>query len=268
MFWRSCLAVSVIAFCSTAQPSDSLRPTFEVASVKPARTNEIGGIHTYAGGRVEFRGSTLLYLVQQAFYVQDFRISGMPGWQDERYDIDAIVPETAMSVHSRPPYSKAPLNGEQRLMLQSLLADRFGLKWHLETREGPVYLMVRGKKTLKLVDAKDKAAYPWSGGLRGGMIVGDGMAGTNESMSDLAERLSRYMGRPVLDRTGLTGSYDFRSEYSPLTGDGTGDSVGAVRPDVPSMIAVCLEDLGLKLESSKAPSEYIIVDHIDRPSPN
>ena len=78
---------------------------------------------------------------------------------------------------------------EQRQMLQSLLVDRFRLQYRRETRDGPVYLLVRGKKPLKMTDAKDKNGFSWSGGLGGGMVDGDGMAGENESMDDLARRL-------------------------------------------------------------------------------
>jgi uncharacterized protein (TIGR03435 family) len=90
------------------------------------------------------------------------------------------------------------------------------------------------------------------------MIVGDGLAGINESMEDLARRLSRYMGRPVLDRTGLSGSFDFRSEY--FSDD--------ARPDVITMILACVQDIGLKLESSKGPVEAIVIEHAGKPSAN
>jgi uncharacterized protein (TIGR03435 family) len=143
-------------------------------------------------------------------------------------------------------------------MLQSLLIERFQLKYHPETREGPVYLLVKGHNALKLVDSKDKNAYPWAGGIRGGMIVGDGLAGINDSMGDLAKRLSRYLARPVLDRTGISGSFDFRSEYS--SDDG--------RLDVISMILACVQDIGLKLEPSKGPVEGIAIEHAEKPSAN
>lgn len=164
--------------------------------------------------------------------------------QTERYDIDAKPPESSKSIKSMPPYPKAPPNDEQREMLQSLLAERFQLKYDRETREGPVYLLVKGSKALHLSDSKDKTAYPWAGGLGGGMIMGDGLAGINESMEDLAKRLSPYLGRPVLDRTGLTGSFDFRSEYSSDNG----------RPDVITMILASVQDIGLKLEHQKGQS--------------
>ena len=143
-------------------------------------------------------------------------------------------------------------------MLQSLLADRFQLTCRKDTREGPVFLLVRGKGPLKMEDSKDKNEYPWSGGLRGGMITGDGLAGINESMPDLAWRLSRYLERPVLDQTGISGSFDFRVEYS---------SEGE-RPDVTSMILATVQELGLKLEPSKGPVDTIVIQHVEKPSAN
>jgi uncharacterized protein (TIGR03435 family) len=232
---------------------------FEVASVKLGTTREIGGVYTYPGGRVGFRGCTMQQLIQVAFDVQAFQVSGGPAWMEtERYDIDAKPPASSKSSHSMPPYAKAPLNEEQRQMVQSLLVERFQLKFHRETREGAVYLLVKGNKPLKLVDSKDKDAYPWAGGLRGGMIQGDGVAGTNESMEDLAKRLSRYMERPVLDRTGLTGSFDFRAEYRS----------DEARPDVVSSILASVQDLGLKLDGSKGPVESIVIQHVEKPSAN
>ena len=143
-------------------------------------------------------------------------------------------------------------------MLQSLLIERFGLKFHRETREGPMYLLAKGSKPLKLEEPKDKNAYPWAGSLGGGAIMGDGLAGSNESMGDLARRLSRYLRRPVLDRTELSGSYDFRVEYRS----------GEERPDIISMILTCVQNLGLKLEASKGPIETIVIEHAEKPSPN
>jgi uncharacterized protein (TIGR03435 family) len=234
-------------------------PAFEVATVKPATSHEIGGVYTYPGGRVGLRGCTLQQLIEVAFNSQPFQVSGGPGWmQDERYDVDAKPPASSKSSKLMPPYSKVPPNDEQRQMLQSLVVERFRLNYRHETREGPVYLLEKGKKALKLVEAKDKGAYPWAGGLSGGMIMGDGLAGINESMEDLAKRLSPYLGRPVLDRTGISGSFDFRSEYA------SGDA----RPDVISTIVACVADIGLRLEASKGPVNVIVIDRAERPSGN
>ena len=242
-----------------AQTKSAALPQFEVASVKRTVGREINGAYTNPGGRVEFRGCTFYYLLQLAFDVQDFQVAGLVDWmQNERYDIDATVPAASQSSQSKPPNRKAPMNEEQRRMLQALLAERFGLNYHRDTREGPVYLLVQTGKGVKMTDAKDKNAFPWSGALRGGMLSGDGMAGTNESMPDLAKRLSWYVQRPVLDRTGLTGSYDFRTAYSQ----------DDAHPDVIGLITACLNDLGLKLESSKGPVERIVIEKAQKPSAN
>ena len=253
--------LAVASFSRAQQPSGGPTAQFEVASVKPSTpaTGELGGVHTYPGGRVAFRGCTLQYLIEQAFDLQPFQVSGGPGWmQAERYDIDAKPPASSTSGKSMPANTKTPPNEEQRQMLQSLLVERFGLKYHRETREGPVYLLLKGNKASKLVDSKDKNAYPWAGGIRGGMITGDGLAGINESMQDLAKRLSPYLGRPVLDRTGISGSFDFRSEYSS----------DDVRPDVIAMILASVQDLGLKLAASKGPVDALVIEHAERPSAN
>jgi uncharacterized protein (TIGR03435 family) len=226
--------------------------SFEVASVKPTTGNEIGGIYRFPGGRVWCRGCSLSYLIELAFDAQAFQIVGGPAAAD-RYDIEGTAPPDAESRKSNPTSPKAPLLPEQRLMLRSLLVERFHLKYHAESREASVLLMTLSGKPLKLTEPKVKSDFPWSGGLRGGMFSGDGMKGESETMPDLAHRLSRYMERPVLDRSGLTGVYDFLAPYP----------AGDARPDIPSMISACLRDLGLKLESSKAPVEKIVIDAID-----
>jgi uncharacterized protein (TIGR03435 family) len=146
-------------------------------------------------------------------------------------------------------------------MLQTLLVDRFQLKYHRENREGPVYLLQKSNKALRLQDAKNKDDYPWAGSNRGGAIDGDGIAGINISMPQLATRLSGYLHRPVLDQTGLTGSFDFKFEYESGLSD---DS----RQDTISSIFTSVQGIGLKLESAKGPVETIVIDHVEKPSEN
>ncbi len=209
---------------------------FEVASVKPTTSRELGGVYTYPGGRIELRGCTLHYMIEQAFNLQPFQISGGPGWmQSDRFDVDAKPPASSKSSQSMPPYRKAPMNDEQRQMLQSLLAERFQLKYHREPREGAVYLLERGSKPLKWTDSRDKNEFPWAGSIAGGALSGAGLAGINESMDDLAKRLGPYLERPVLNRTEIAGSFDFKVEYQ------SGDA----RPDLIAMILTTrVQELG------------------------
>jgi len=139
-------------------------------------------------------------------------------------------------------------------MLLALLVERFQLKYHRETKQGPVYLLVRTNKKLRLQDLKDRDSRPWVGSPNNGMIKGDGIAGTNISMPLFATRLSRYLERPVFDRTGVEGAFDFRMEAA---SDGQ-------HPDVVSSILMVVQDLGLRLESSKGPVETIVPDRVER----
>jgi uncharacterized protein (TIGR03435 family) len=139
-------------------------------------------------------------------------------------------------------------------MLQTLLTDRFQLKFHRETREGPVYFLTRTNKKLKLTEAKDKTAYPWAGNPGGGAFGGNGLAGINISMPLLVARLSRQLERPVADQTGLEGSFDFKIEYM------SDDS----HPDVTSSILTSIQELGLKLEAGKGPVDTIVIERVEK----
>jgi uncharacterized protein (TIGR03435 family) len=192
---------------------------------------------------------------------QSFQLSGGPAWlADTRYEIDARPPASSKSSKSSPLSAKAAPNEEQRQMLQALLADRFQLRVRDDISQGAVYLLLRGNKPPRLDPPQDagESDFSWVGGPRGGMITGDGIAGENISMPILAERLSRYLARPVLDRTGLAGFFDFKYEYT------SGDP----RPDVVSSILASIQGIGLKLESAKGPVETIVIEHAEKPSEN
>lgn len=143
-------------------------------------------------------------------------------------------------------------------MLETLLEDRFGLKFHREYKQGPVYILSRGKKKLMLQEPKDKASDPrggvftMSGGIANGMA-----AGNNVSMKFLAAQLSPDLERPVLDQTGLTGSYDFRLEPDDPTNH---DIIAAIIDD--------MDRLGLKLKAGKGLVETIVIDQANKPTEN
>ena len=238
-------------------------PAFEVASVKPANPvggrMETNGFYTYPGGRIVCHGCTLEYLLEIAFDIQSFQLAGGPGWiSSDRFEIEARPPATAKSVSSNPASPKAAPNAEQRQMLQTLLADRFQLKARRDIKQGPVYLLVKGSKPLRLEAPKVKSDFEWVGSPKGGMITGDGIAGESISMPVLATRLSRYLGAPVLDKTAISGQFDFRFDY--VSGDD--------HPDVISAILASVQGIGLKLEASKGPVETIVIDHAEKPAEN
>jgi len=255
---RAFLSMSAAALASCALFSQSASPTaFEVTSVKLSTPDERTiGLFTYTGGRITATNYTLEMLIEEAYSVQRFQISGGPRWiGNDRYSIVAKPPESSKSSKSMPPYEKAPPNEEQLLMLQALLADRFHLQFHREMKEGPVYLLTAGNKELKLKPAKSADDFPWVGRPGGGGTVsGNGIAGTNASMQFLATRLTGYLRRPVLDRTGLKGAFDFQFEYA------ADDN----QPDAIASIFASIQGLGLKLQAAKGPVETLVIDHAEK----
>lgn len=238
------------------------RAEFEVASVKPSPPSggvRFFGSRVYPGGRVVIGNAKLELLIQYAFDVQPFQVSGGPAWMRDyqcRYEIEARPPSTSKS--SQENLSSPNLNPEQREMLQSLLIDRFQLQFHRETRQGPLYLLTLGKRAPKLTEVKDEGKFEWVGSVAGAGINGDGLAGKNISMPVLALRLSAYLEKPVIDQTGLKGLFDFKFVYA------TDDA----QPDIVSCILTSLQGIGLKLKKSQGPVETIVIDHAEKPSAN
>jgi uncharacterized protein (TIGR03435 family) len=191
----------------------------------------------------------------EAFNVRSYQIlNGGDSVDAQRYDIEAKPPETSLSSKLNPANLKDPPSDEQRQMLLSLLIDRFQLKFHRTTKEGPIYILTKSDKELKLHAPEDKTAYSWAG-----VGAHSSFRGINITMSQLANRMSGWLERPVQDQTELQGSFDF--EYQ------TGDDYD-LRIDVDSSIIASLNGLGLKLKSSKGPVEAIVVDHVEKPSAN
>jgi uncharacterized protein (TIGR03435 family) len=236
---------------------------FEAASVRPSGPNgrELNGFLTYPGGRVVAKGCRLQYLIMLALNVEDFQIEGIPGWGSfvtgEGFDIEAVPPENSQSANSHPAFPKDPPGAEERQMLLALLIDRFQLKYHVENREGQMYVLERGKGELKLQPPGDAKKYPWVHGISGGWFR-DGIQGENVSMPQLAERLSWRLERPVLDQTKLAGSFDF--EYR--NNDDNNDA------DITGFLLTAMKAIGLELKSTKGPIQTIVIDHAERPSPN
>jgi uncharacterized protein (TIGR03435 family) len=229
----------------------------------------------------------LLMFVQSAYGIFDAdRIQGAPSWlTSDRYDVDAKMDSSLVDKLQRLGPDERKLT--KRHMLQALLADRFKLTTHSETKELPVYLLVIAKNGPKMQDAKPGDTY--SKGFNDG--VGRGGAGTIQlrgrggavgqgvPTANLADMLSFVLRREVLDKTGLTGKYDFTLEWTPES-QGPGflnrpagapdGQLGASAPDSngPSIFTAIQEELGLKLVAGKGPVEVIVIDHVERPSEN
>ena len=230
-------------------------PSFEAATIKPA-LGGIAGFATSSGGRMKCAFCNLDMLLIFAFDVQPYQIVGAPDWgHHEGYNIVAIPPDSSELRNLKLSSPTNALTSEQREMIQSLLIERFQLKFHRDSKIGAVYVLTRGSGELKLHDPKDKGSSP------GVWMASDGLVGQNASMPLLAVHLSSILQRPVLDETGLSGSFDFKSAF-------LGVDPKAEYQDIVASILTSVQELGLKLKSAKGPVETIVIDHIERPSPN
>jgi uncharacterized protein (TIGR03435 family) len=265
--------IAQISLLAQAKDASADIPKFDVASIKPNKTGDGRVMLMFKPDGISMVGSPVQMMLRAAFGVEDDRIVGAPGWvKTDRFDIEAKVsPEDAPKLDK--------LKRDQRfLMLQPLLVDRFGLKFHHETRELPLYALVIAKGGPRLKESNDSAA-DGQPARHSTMIHGRGnIEGQGSSTENLIHVLSAQVGRTILDKTGLTGSYDYALNWTPddatpsMPGGANGPpgSDGAPPPDAggPSLFTALQEQLGLKLEPQKGPVDVIIIDHIDLPSAN
>lgn len=259
----SCIFTSPPIASAQTEPTAPRLPAFEVATIKPLDPNSSSmvGFYSYPGGRILIGAASLRMMIYYAFDIPMNQISGGPDWTNkDLYTIVARPPASSESATAKQPPIKATPSGEQRKMLQSLLTERFGLKVHHEIKEGPVFILTRGNGKLQMEDAKDKDR---EGDPRCAVVTrGDGIFngeafGSNISMPFLAATLGRYLNRPVLDQTGLTGSYDFHLAPDDPT-----------NTDVPTAVFDVVKRLGLNLKAGKGPIETVVIDNATKPTEN
>jgi uncharacterized protein (TIGR03435 family) len=259
---------------TTAPAPDDFK--FEVASIRPNKTSGPGHSSSHIGVD-EFRATniTTMQLIRQAFGFplgpgsDDGRIVGGPSWLDtEGYDIDAKAESSVVDALNKLSPEQRAL-AEQR-MLQALLAERFGLTIHRESKELPIYSMIIAKNGSKLHEAKPDDAYDNGAKLPNGLSAGAGFHSSKRgevtaqgvSTAELAGWLSRQVGRTILDNTGLTARYDLNLNWTPDNAEASAEFSGV------SIFVAIQQQLGLKLESGKGPVEVIVIDHVERPSGN
>ncbi len=223
-------------------------PRFEVASVKRSGTTSMrmawnsGPMQSpirpvkYTPGRLTCN-LALRSLIREAYSVKSWQVNG-PAWLDvDTYDISSTMP---------PDTSKATA----RLMLQALLAERFGLKLHREQKESPVYVLIAAKSGVKLEPVLPKPDH-WDQSMSAGRFTA-----TAVPLSSFADSLSGMLDLPVIDLTGLTNVYRIDLRWTPEY------QTEPKRWDAAVLTAV--QHLGLKLEVRKAPVEYLVIDHAER----
>jgi uncharacterized protein (TIGR03435 family) len=286
------LAGSVIAVNASQPPVDQARRQFEVASVKPNKSGDNRvTINAQPGGRFTASNVTLKMLIRNAYQLQDFQIVGGPDWlNSDRFDIVAKAEASDLGDPFRAEQQGQPSRGQ--LMLQALLAERFKLQAHDENRELPIFALVLAHGDGKLgpkaqTSSVDCEALRGRGrGAPGPLPPGErpacgirmapgNMSVGGSSMSQFASTLGNFVGRIVVDRTGLAGAYDFDLTWTPEQianrPPGAPDPIingVPIDPNGPSIFTAVQEQLGLKLDSQKGPVSVLVIDRAEHPVEN
>ena len=285
---RTLLGVTLATGLAAPTLSGQQPPAFEVASVKPAQHDTLQhrglGCIFPSRGRVSCVGWTR-YFIADAYDIRSARVEqdviGGPSWiDDDLFEIQAILPGEDQSTFQK---------DRILTMLRTLLAERFMLVVHRERKEVPSYMLVLARKDGKLgpqLQPTPKSCTDWIGGGRQGdppMVFGSVPCGrgemrgnimrqTRSTLTQLVTQLSGRVERPVEDRTGLTGLYAFDLRWAaPVSASPLNDGApsAAVPDDLPTSIFTALqEQLGLKLEPTNAMADFLVIDHVERPTAN
>jgi uncharacterized protein (TIGR03435 family) len=221
------------------------QPAFDVVSI---HRNVRGGDARVdiVQGRVTMNNATLRTLIRNGYDIQNFQFAGGPSWLDsDAYDISAITADHA-EVSEK----------QYRALVRTLLADRFHLKVHWETRQGDVYALVVAKNGPKLKVGDSSKETGLNTNIAGHL---GRMVGINAPVFYLSTVLGNKLSHPVIDKTGLQGKYDWTLVWDPDPGSDSTE---------PSIFTAVQEQLGLKLDAQKGPVEMLVIDSVERPSEN
>lgn len=249
----------LLVFCALCGAQTPQPVAFDVASVKPQKWTGSGGVGVFIkGNTLDAEHADLNSLVEFAYNLQDFQLSGGPPWTTH----GMLDSSELFQVLAKPAEGQTPSMEQFRLMLQTLLADRFHLQIHHVSKQFPAWNLIVNKGGTKLKETS--GASPTLNTTSLGR-QGISMAVTNQTIQEVIDKqLGGYSGRPVFDKTGLTGHYDFTLEW---VHDPTAP-LNARESSLPPLPSALQEQLGLKLESTTAPFDTVVIDHAEKPSEN
>jgi uncharacterized protein (TIGR03435 family) len=235
------------------------KPGVEVATIKPIQPGTRLVMLLMQGEHLVVKNISLKYLIQFAYDMPDRQIAGAPGWTDtEKWDIEA-----------KPDTPGMPSIPQMRLIVQSLLTERFALRSHEEKQKLAAFALTVGKNGPKLTKTADASQSP-------NFVAPLGMLDARSStMGEFAHFLqSSILGQPIVDNTGLTGRWDFTLKWTPDETQFTGPGM-KVPPQAaedangpPPLFTAIQGQLGLKLEPQKVDASVMVIDHVEHPSPN
>lgn len=236
-------------------------PAFEVATIKPSDPNRPGKLFSIRGTEVITINTTVADLLVFAYGVHARQVTGGPAWVDsDKFDITG-----------KPEGGALPNLNQFKVMIQKLLKDRFRLAYHQEKKELTVYALTVAKNGSKLTPSDSKGTVPAL------LFRGLGnLPGRNATMEEFAGVMqSAVLDRPVVDQTGLKGRFDFQLRWTPdetqfgaLRGPGPLPPSPEAADAPPDLFTAIQQQMGLKLESTKAPTDVLVIDKIERPSEN
>lgn len=248
-------ALALLAATPTVAQDQSA--TFEVAIVKPTDPSFGGILVGFPGGQFSARGFTLRDLIAFAYSMDNRQVIDIPkALENDRWDIQGKLPADTQ-----------PNPNVARPMLQALLAERFNLKFHRDTRDMPIYVVTVAKGGHRMKERKANDG----GEARRMLFNGPNVPGRDVSVAMLAEGLQKLvLDRPIIDKTGLTGNFDFELHWRPEASQfgGRGGQLASVNEDQPDIFTAMQEQLGLKLEPTKGAADVIVVERASPPSEN
>jgi uncharacterized protein (TIGR03435 family) len=237
-------------------------PAFEVATIRPSDPARPGQIVTLRGAEVITTNVTVHDLINLAYWLHPKQLTGGPAWTDsEKYDMAG-----------KPDAPGQPNVDQMKMMIQKLLADRFQLKFHFEKRDLSAYAVRIAKTGAKIIKSQDdpKGLPGWNFGRT---AAGTTLTFRNSPMSQVTAILQNFLDQPVVDQSGLSERYDFTLTFTLDAAQaarlGGLPAPAADNPDAaPDVFTAFQQQLGLKLESTKAPVDVMVIDKVEKPSEN
>jgi|SRR5215471_1790512 len=234
--------------------------SFDVATIKESTSLEQDGVFRQQPGRFTVTNLSLRSIIRYAFRLREYQVVQVPSWADTRYSINATFANAAAD------------NEQVRTMMQSLLADRFALRSHRESRTLRKYALTKaradgafGPKLARSdVDCGKRPVAPQTCAM---FETAWSIRGFTRTIPQLVQLLDEIVGSPVQDRTGLTGTFNFDLQWG-KPGDVPIDPSQQTVESLASLFTALQEQLGLKLESERGPVDVLVVDHVEKPTPD